>query len=111
MKAEGINDHEAIRLQPSAFRAKRMGREITLRSGWGNSYGDLCWYVMMETVLAKAIQQPEVAEALIETEDARIYEDAPSDNIWGWRKANNYNGKNLLGLAWMQARDILFGGQ
>src|SRR5436305_3756958 len=40
--------------------AKTRGREILLRDGWGNDYGDLCWYVMAELVLAKTIQHPSV---------------------------------------------------
>jgi predicted NAD-dependent protein-ADP-ribosyltransferase YbiA (DUF1768 family) len=61
MKAQDFKTHEAVRLQPNAYKAKTAGGpkshvNLVLREGWGNNYGDLCWYVMVETVLAKAIQ-------------------------------------------------------
>jgi ribA/ribD-fused uncharacterized protein len=109
MKATNEKDHEYIRLQPNSYKAKKAGREIELRPGWGNDYGDLCWYAMAELIMGKALQVPPAAEALVACSGLHIYEDAPRDDIWGWRKLNSYHGKNLLGRAWMQTRDILFG--
>lgn len=37
----------------------------------------------------------------------RIYEDSPTDDIWGWRFQQSYTGKNLLGRCWMDVREVL----
>ena len=112
MKGSTEKQHEYVRLQPSAYKAKEAGGprgNIELRQGWVSDYGNLPWYVMFETVLAKAIQVPDAAEALTLSGQRHIYEDSPTDDIWGWRYRNSYRGKNLLGRCWMQARDVLFG--
>lgn len=104
MKATNGEDHELIRNVLTPKLSKNIGREIQLRDGWGQTIGDLCWYVMFETVLEKARQNADVQRALRSTENAKMYEDSPVDPIWGWRKGNDYSGQNLLGLAWMEAR-------
>jgi ribA/ribD-fused uncharacterized protein len=109
MKAITVKDHTWVAKAISAFDAKKRGgpRGIELRDGWGNDYGDLCWYVMLELVIAKAQQHPEVLRLLRRTGDRPIYEDSPTDDIWGWRYREDYRGKNLLGRCWMTARDLL----
>ena len=109
MKATSLKDHHHVMGAPTAFQAKERGgpRGIVLRDGWGSSYGDLCYYVMFETVLAKAIQNHDVWETLMDSGDRYIYEDSPVDDIWGWRYRNDYRGKNLLGRCWMEVREVL----
>ena len=109
MKAKTEKEHKKIAHAPTAARAKVLGgpHHCTLRDGWDSIYGALPWYVMCEVVIAKAIQNGEVLTALIATNDRFMYEDSPIDDIWGWRYRNSYNGKNLLGLAWMYARSVL----
>lgn len=111
MKARTLEDHHYVMAASSAYRSKERGgpRGILLRDGWGSSYGDLCYYVMFETVLAKAIQNKDVFNGLMSTEDRHIYEDSPVDDIWGWRYRNDYRGKNLLGRCWMEVREVLRG--
>jgi N-glycosidase YbiA len=103
--------HDQVRDARTAFHAKKCGgpRGVgVMRDGWGNNYGDLCWYVMLEVVTAKTIQHHEVWEALHDSRGQHIYEDSPVDDIWGWRFRNDYRGKNLLGRAFMTARDIIW---
>jgi ribA/ribD-fused uncharacterized protein len=107
MKATSAGDHIAIAQASTPKEAKRLGRSIDLRPGWGDSYGDLCYLVMLEIVMTKARQHSDVMEALKLTGSKFIYEDSPIDDIWGVRKGDDYSGKNLLGLAWMQARYLL----
>lgn len=107
MKATTLEDHEFVRRQPTPTAAKNSGRNILLRDGWGNNYGDLCWFVMFECVLESVIQNKNVKNNLIKTSDSTLYEDSPVDDIWGWRYQTEYTGKNLLGIAWMEVRRIL----
>lgn len=81
--------------------------KLIFRDDWGNDYGDMCWYAMLETCLAKALQHMDVEIALRNSGKRRIYEDSPTDDIWGWRYQGDYRGKNLLGRAWMQTRFMI----
>lgn len=109
MKATNLRDHGWVVEAPSSGDAKLRGGPggISLREGWGSSYGDLCWYVMHEAVLAKAMQHPKIAELLLSTGDRPIWEDSPVDDIWGIRYEQSYTGKNLLGECWMDVRNLL----
>lgn len=107
MKAITPDEHQFVMDAPGPGQAKMRGRQIRLRDGWGDSYADLCWYVMLEVVLAKAMQHRGVRLALTQTRGRPIYEDSPTDDIWGWRYQQSYTGKNLLGLSWMVARQTL----
>lgn len=109
MKATNGPDYEHIRRSPTALISKNRGREIKLRPGWGDRYGDLCYYVMLETVLAKVRQNKDVAGWLKATGDRHIYEDSPVDDIWGWRYRDDYRGRNLLGRCLMSVRHIMWG--
>jgi ribA/ribD-fused uncharacterized protein len=107
MKANTVEGHEWVRKSSTAYISKQRGREVSLRDCWGERYGDLCYLVMLETVLAKASSSPHVRKVLKETGFRPIYEDSPVDDIWGWRHQNNHNGRNLLGRCWMQVRNLL----
>lgn len=107
MKAATIGEHEYVMDADRPGQAKARGREINLRDGWGDSYGDLCWFVMLEVVLYKAGQYTGIQRALAQTRGRPIYEDSPTDDIWGWRYEQSYDGKNLLGICWMVVRDIM----
>lgn len=109
MKAIRKEDHDFVARAPGPSIAKQRGNCITLRDDWGDTQGAVCWFAMLETVLAKALQHLDVLDALSATEDKWIYEDSPRDDIWGWRYGHSYSGKNLLGLAWMHTRAILLG--
>lgn len=109
MKATNADDHAYVNAAGTAGESKRRGgpRGILLRDGWGETYGDLCWYVMLEVIYAKATQNTEARNWLHQTGNALIYEDSPVDDIWGWRFEQSYEGRNLLGRCWMQVRAML----
>ena len=107
MKATTPDDHEHVRCSGRPHEAKRRGRHIDLTAGWGDSYGDLCYYVMFETVLLKFIQNDDARMSLLATGQKILWEDAPHDDIWGIRAGNDYRGKNLLGRCLMDVREIL----
>lgn len=107
MKATNGEAHDYVNAAIRPIDSKNRGREIDLREGWGERYGDFCWYVMFEVVLAKTIQHEEVRNWLISTGKRPIYEDSPTDDIWGWRYLEDHRGRNLLGRCWMQIRGVL----
>jgi ribA/ribD-fused uncharacterized protein len=111
MKATTAYDHDLVARAPSPGLSKDLGRQILLRDAWGNSYGDLCWYVMMEVVMAKLMNNDSLIPKLLATGEQPIYEDSPVDDIWGVRFQNCYKGKNLLGRCFMQARVQLAAGE
>lgn len=108
MKAKHEREYEYVRAASGPGVAKDRGRLVELRDGWGANYGHLCWYVMLETIFAKTRQNSSVAFWLRGTGNAHIYEDSPTDDIWGWRFQNDYRGRNLLGLCWMEVRKTLY---
>lgn len=107
LKADTASEHDWVASSPGPGEAKRRGRMVGLRLGWGDRYGDLCWYVMAELVVAKAQQHQDVRGWLRSTGDRPIYEDSETDDIWGVRFHTSYTGKNLLGRVWMGARKLL----
>jgi ribA/ribD-fused uncharacterized protein len=107
MKAKNHDEHEFVRLQPGPGNSKQAGQQVKLRDGWGNDVGDLCYLVMFECLVAKYSLHPDVQTILRGSGERHIYEDSPYDNIWGWRKGNNYDGHNLLGKCWMQVRSLI----
>jgi ribA/ribD-fused uncharacterized protein len=109
MKATNDEDHDYVNRAVGATMAKERGGPggITLRDDWGSDHNTICWYVMLELVIAKTLEHTDVQDALADTVGHPIYEDSPLDDIWGWRHRSSYRGKNLLGRCWMQARDML----
>src|SRR4051812_47701918 len=56
MKADNADDHDYVLEVDNPGAAKLRGQHVTLREGWGNNAYDLCWYVMVETVYTKTVQ-------------------------------------------------------
>jgi N-glycosidase YbiA len=92
-------DSEAIRRARTPRDGKRMGRIASSRSDWD----ELKVGVMLHALRAKFTQHPPLRELLLSTGDRPIFEDSPTDRIWGYRNG----GLNLLGKALMQIRDEL----
>ena len=82
-------------------KAKRMGRNLHLRSDWEEVKYD----IMHEIVLAKFHQHTDLAEALLDTGDAELIEgNWWNDTTWG---VCNGIGKNWLGKILMKVREQL----
>lgn len=107
MKSVDKEGHDYVWAAAGPGMSKKRGREVTLRDDWGETYGTFAYYVMLEAVMAKAAQHPCAKRDLLSTGLRPIYEDSPTDDIWGWRFENNHSGANLLGTAWMQVRELL----
>jgi ribA/ribD-fused uncharacterized protein len=106
MKGSRQAEHDWVVEAADPSQAKDRGRAVRIWPDWGSDRTDRCYLVMTEVVTYKAMAHKRIADTLRGTSDM-IYEDSPVDDIWGWRYGNDYRGKNLLGLAWMQVRDYL----
>lgn len=106
---------EKIRLLPTPKEAAIMGRDrsLPLRPDW-DSYSEedarsifdislVKDFVMLNVVLAKFNQHPDIKQTLINTEKSTIVEASPIDYYWGCGK--DYSGKNMLGKILMIVRD------
>lgn len=78
--------------------SRRLGQEVSLRSDWEQ----IKVRMMYEVVLAKFVQNPNLAERLIATGDAHLEEGNNwGDRIWG---TVNGVGENHLGKILMRIR-------
>ena len=94
---------EAIRNVKWPSESKKMGKDRSkpLDPNWE---GGLKLQIMLEALLAKADQHPELLQELLDTGDAEIIERADWDPIWG--DGPNRDGLNFLGRLCMIVRDI-----
>jgi ribA/ribD-fused uncharacterized protein len=58
--------------------------------------------IMREILRAKARQHEYVHRKLLATGDRQLVEDSWRDSFWGW--GPNHDGKNMLGVLWMEVR-------
>lgn len=87
-----------IAAEPTPGRAKRAGRSVQLRHDWEQVKFD----IMLDIVMAKFRQHPDLAEALLDTGDAELIEgNTWNDTTWG---VCNGRGLNWLGKILMMVR-------
>jgi ribA/ribD-fused uncharacterized protein len=90
----------------TAGQAKRLGQQVALRADWEQQKKR----AMLRVVLAKFIQNPELAQQLFATEDAYLKEgNTWHDNYWGACRCERHAGAglNYLGRILMAVRDVL----
>lgn len=101
---------DAILKAPTPELAKELGRKV-------KNFDEGKWVrgryqIMVQGVTHKMNQHPEVKQKLMSTVGKTIAEASPYDTIWGiGRSATEaarlgFRGQNLLGKAWMQAREV-----
>lgn len=109
---EGIRQQILRETDPMA--CKRLGRQVQQfdKDVWDARCGE----IVVAGNIAKFSQNPELKAFLLSTGDAILAEGAPRDRIWGigMGKSNPlaqdpalWRGRNLLGFALMEVRDIL----
>ena len=102
MKASSKEFHDWIKHAPNPYHAMKAGR--TLRANKGElkkNWDYLKIHVMLIGLKAK-FQNSELKQKLIDTGDAYLFEDSPSDMFWG---EVHGKGENHLGLLIMRIRD------
>ncbi|MDJ1500977.1 NADAR family protein [Xanthocytophaga agilis] len=94
---------ETIRKAISPMKAAELGRsrKVKLRRDWDSVKDN----IMYEAIKAKFTQHTELAELLLNTEDARIIEHTENDSYWG--DGGDGSGKNKLGKLLMKLREEL----
>ena len=97
--------------EPEPSKQKELGRTV---SNFNNEvWNNVSYFIMLQIQIAK-FSQPGLYDILMDTGDANIIEGAYYDKQWGNGKSpndtfedNKPNGKNLLGKAIMEAREII----
>ena len=103
-KFEDPNIQKVIREAITPKEASKVGRNQPedIRNNWNEIKDE----IMEKAIRAKVTQHEEIKEKLIETKDAVIIEDSPTDFYWGY--GDDGNGLNKLGGIWMKVRNELF---
>lgn len=96
-KSKDAEFQKKVRECKTAGHAKRMGRKAKLEPNWDEDRNG----VMYKALLAK-FSIPEMKEKLIETDEAHLIEDSPSDYFWGC--GSKGTGENRLGEMLMVVR-------
>lgn len=105
MKTLSKDEKELIRKAKGPGEAKKLGQKITLKENW-----DKIKYGTMKIILMQKFSQNTILmRKLLETGDAELIENSPTDYIWGCGK--DFSGKNLLGKALMEVREYLKEGK
>ena len=97
MKFENSSDREKVRLAEHPAKARRLGRSRfrKLRKDWSN----VRRIMMTRAVYTKCRTHPDVAERLLATGDAELFENSQYDYFWGCgrdRRGHNTYGKVLM---------------
>lgn len=99
-----IEEHDRLAFtQYEASEAKRQGQQIAVRSDWEQ----IKYHVMLDIVTEKFRQNPDLAERLLATGDAPLYEGNDwGDTYWGI-DIDTKEGQNHLGKILMHVRSEL----
>lgn len=97
MKAAIWEDHEKIRNMPTPGKAMRLGRRVKQIGRWE----DIKVNVMKNALTFKFTQNADLRRKLLDTGDAILHEDSPTDMFWGKK------GEDMLGKLLMQVRSEL----
>jgi ribA/ribD-fused uncharacterized protein len=100
-KTHDVGERLAIRDARSAGHAKKLGRNVLLRTDWGSAKMDI-----MRTVLHEKFKDPMLLVLLMDTGKAKLVE----GNHWGdtWWGVCKGKGKNNLGILLMELRQSFF---
>lgn len=106
-KFAGTEHEERIRVSRTPKEAKALGqtRKLQLRSDWEDVKVDL----MRSALLAKFTTHTDLHDALLDTGNEEIVENAPTDYFWGCGQLGG--GKNMLGKLLMETRQSFREGQ
>ncbi len=89
-----------IRNAPSPFLAMKVGRSLR-RKEFVVNWNTIKRATMLKGLMAKFSQNLELKQKLLDTGDAKLHEDSPTDMFWGVK------GKDMLGKLLMEVREKL----
>lgn len=111
-KAVLFNDEKTaarILRQSDPKKIKALGRGV--KGFIEDIWDDYKYQIVVQGNLLKFGNNPDLLELLVNTGDAYLVETSPYDRVWGVgtksTNINDWNGKNLLGMALMDVRHIL----
>ncbi len=100
MKANNKDAHDWVASAPTPFQAMKAGRALRKGKDLRNDWDDLKLDYMLTGLRAK-FSDEHLRTRILETGDAILHEDSPTDMFWG-KKGNDWLGRLL-----MQVRDEL----
>jgi len=101
MKTLVFAEQEMILNAPTPGKAKRLGKQVTMRPDWETIKID----IMYQIVLAKFTQNKKLKQSLLGTGDAELIEgNQHGDRFWG---VCDGVGENNLGIILMKVRHVL----
>lgn len=120
-KATTEEDRDKILSAETAGIAKRWGRQIECRADWDQDVGTpllrqmftddkgcFCQktkdFYMLQALIAKFTQRPELRRRLLATDNEELIEASPRDFYWG--SGSNGTGQNKLGRMLMHVRRV-----
>jgi len=107
MKAKDGDVRKWIASSPKAFQAMKAGRSLRDKE-MVDDWDGYKLEIMQKGLMAKFAQNSGLARMLIETGDADLFEDSPTDMFWGGRLEGS---KNYLGHLLMIVREELMRGE
>lgn len=102
-KNTAVDLYEKIKIASSAHQAFEIAMANKYRQQ--KNWDDIKESVMMDICRHKLSQHEYIKKKLLQTADALIVEDSPTDSFWGW--GSDRRGRNNLGKIWMKLRDEL----
>jgi len=98
MKAKNREDQQWIADAPTPYEAMKAGRSLRtkdMKMAWDTNKVT----IMLKGLRAKFTQNKGLKQLLIDTGEAKLHEDSPTDMFWGVK------GKDMLGKLLMQVRE------
>ena len=96
---------QRIQKARSPYEAKSIVREKELASKVSPDWNSRKVATMKALMQCKVSQHSLIKEILLGTQKARLVENSPFDSFWGI--GPDGDGKNMIGLLWMEIRDEL----
>jgi len=102
MKAKTREDQEWIAGAPTPYGAMKAGRSLR-KQDMIDDWDKKKVSVMRYGLLCKFLQNKDLKQKLLDTGDAKLHEDSPTDMFWGVK------GKDMLGILLMAIREDIKG--
>ncbi len=100
-KTKDITIKKWIASAPNPFLAMKAGRSLRVGKELINNWNDIKVRIMLQGLRAKFNQSSELKQKLLNTENAILHENSPTDMFWGKR------GQDILGKLLMEVREEL----
>lgn len=97
--SKALSIHRWIANAPDPYYAFKAGRSLRKKDGFIQADFDKIKVDVMRHGLSMKFENPELRQKLLDTDDAILHEDSPTDMFWGKK------GKDMLGKLLMELRE------